>query len=99
MTRSLTPNAIEAEVRPAFGALRELGASHVHYKVCSTFDSSPAIGSIGRVIDLAAEIFRSKFVPLLVVAPALVRHCVFGSLFALSGDERVVHRLGGYTLT
>src|SRR5262245_38971779 len=46
MTRSLAPDAMEAELRPALSALRTLGASHVHYKVCSTFDSSPTVGSI-----------------------------------------------------
>jgi uncharacterized protein YgbK (DUF1537 family) len=65
--------------------LRALGAPHVHYKVCSTFDSSPTVGSIGRAIDVGAEIFRAKSVPLLVGAPALGRHCVFGNLFARMG--------------
>src|SRR5277367_5004880 len=40
-TRSLGPDAIEAELRPALTALRALGPRHIHYKVCSTFDSSP----------------------------------------------------------
>src|SRR5438270_12774619 len=66
MTRSLAPAAMEAELRPALAALRGLGAPHVHYKVCSTFDSSPAIGSIGRVMDVAAELFGARFLPLLV---------------------------------
>ena len=52
MTRSLPPGAMEKELRPAFKKLKALGARHVHYKVCSTFDSSPAIGSIGRAIDV-----------------------------------------------
>ena len=30
-----------------------LGAPIAHYKVCSTFDSAPHVGSIGRAIDLA----------------------------------------------
>jgi len=85
LTRSMTPEAMEATLRPALTALRSLGAPHVHYKVCSTFDSSPTIGSIGRVIDVAAEIFRAPFVPLLVGAPALGRYCLFGNLFARMG--------------
>jgi uncharacterized protein YgbK (DUF1537 family) len=94
-TRSMTPEAMEAELRPALCALRALGAPHVHYKVCSTFDSSPAIGSIGRVIDIAAGIFKARFVPLLVGAPALGRHCVFGNLFARAaiGGNAPVFRL------
>jgi uncharacterized protein YgbK (DUF1537 family) len=95
MTRSMSPKEMENELKPALKKLKALGARHVHYKVCSTFDSSPKTGSIGRAIDVAAEIFRAPFVPLLVAAPALGRHCVFGNLFARfgigSGGE--IHRL------
>jgi uncharacterized protein YgbK (DUF1537 family) len=94
-TRSLPPEAMEKELRPAFAALRALGAPHVHYKVCSTFDSSPTVGSIGRAIDVGAEIFRARYVPLLVGAPALGRYCVFGNLFARMGigSSGEIHRL------
>jgi uncharacterized protein YgbK (DUF1537 family) len=84
-TRSLAPAAMARELKPALLALKKLGARHVHYKVCSTFDSSPAIGSIGCVMDLAAKIFPAPFVPLLVAAPALGRYTVFGQHFARYG--------------
>jgi uncharacterized protein YgbK (DUF1537 family) len=84
-TRSLAPAAIERELKPAFKKLKALGARHVHYKVCSTFDSSPTIGSIGRVMDLAAKIFPGSFIPLLVAAPALGRYTIFGQHFARYG--------------
>lgn len=95
MTRSLPPDAMEEELRPAFKTLRALGARHVHYKVCSTFDSSPAIGSIGRAIDVGTGIFRPPFVPLLVGAPLLGRYCLFGNLFARFGigSDGAIHRL------
>jgi uncharacterized protein YgbK (DUF1537 family) len=94
-TRSLGPAAMEREVRPALNQLKTLGARHVHYKVCSTFDSSPTVGSIGRVTDVAAQIFRTPFIPLLVAAPALGRYCVFGNLFARYGlgTAGAIHRL------
>src|SRR5215471_15298009 len=76
MTRSMPPNEMEKALRPVLQSLRESGSPLVHYKVCSTFDSSPTVGSIGRVIDVAVEIFGAQFVPLLVAAPALGRHCV-----------------------
>ena len=72
-TRSLPPEAMERELRPALKKLRALGAPHVHYKVCSTFDSSPRVGSIGRAIDIATELFPAPFVPLLVAAPTGTR--------------------------
>ncbi|TWT97684.1 hypothetical protein Pla108_18360 [Botrimarina colliarenosi] len=81
-SRSLPTEELADEVGPALEKLRDLGAPHVHYKVCSTFDSSPAIGSIGRVIDVAAGLFDGPFIPLVVGAPHLGRWCVFGNLFA-----------------
>jgi uncharacterized protein YgbK (DUF1537 family) len=94
-TRSLAPDAMERELKPALLALKKLGARHVHYKVCSTFDSSPQIGSIGRVMDVAAKIFPAPFIPLLVAAPALGRYTVFGNHFASFGigSGGAVHRL------
>lgn len=85
LTRSLPPAEMETVLRPAFAALRELGPRHMHYKVCSTFDSSPKVGSIGRAIDIGVALFGGRYVPLLVGAPALGRYCAFGNLFARMG--------------
>src|SRR5215467_8536109 len=63
MTRSMRVKEIKSKLRPALAALKALEPRHVHYKVCSTFDSSPEIGSIGAVIDLAWEIFKPRFIP------------------------------------
>lgn len=84
-TRAMAPDGMEETLGVAFEALKALNIPHVHYKVCSTFDSSPAIGSIGRAIDTGAAIFNNRFIPLLVAAPALGRYCVFGNLFAVMG--------------
>src|SRR5215469_8867726 len=64
MTRAMAPEAMAKTLRPAFQKLKKLGARHIHYKVCSTFDSSPQIGSIGRALEIGSEIFRSPFVPI-----------------------------------
>ncbi|HKW28778.1 MAG TPA: four-carbon acid sugar kinase family protein [Verrucomicrobiae bacterium] len=94
-TRSLPAAAMEKELRPAFKKLKALGARHIHYKVCSTFDSSPEVGSIGRAIEVGMEVFHPPFVPLLVAAPALGRYGVFGNLFARFGigSDGAIHRL------
>jgi uncharacterized protein YgbK (DUF1537 family) len=94
-TRSLAPDAMECELKPALLALKKLGARHVHYKVCSTFDSAPHVGSIGRVMDVAAKIFPAPFIPLLVAAPALGRYTIFGQHFARYGigSAGAIHRL------
>ncbi len=94
-TRSLGPKAMEREFKPALLALKKLGARHVHYKICSTFDSSPTIGNLGCVMDLATKIFTVKFIPLLVAAPALGRYTIFGNHFARYGigSTGAIHRL------
>jgi uncharacterized protein YgbK (DUF1537 family) len=91
----MTPAAMERELKPALLALKKLGARHIHYKICSTFDSSPRIGSIGKVIDLATEVFRPRFIPVLAAVPAFGRFTVFGNHFARFsfGGEGVIHRL------
>ena len=93
MTRSMPPPVMTNILTPALWALRNSGAPIVHYKVCSTFDSSPPIGSIGRVIEIGMEVFKSDFLPIVVGAPALGRHCVFGNLFARLGAEGALYRL------
>jgi len=85
MTRSMPPDEMATVLTEDFAALKALGAQHVHYKVCSTFDSSPLIGSIGKAIDVGQQVFNSVFVPLLVAAPILGRYCLFGNLFARMG--------------
>jgi 3-oxoisoapionate kinase len=52
------------------------------YKVCSTFDSSPTIGNMGRAIELGAKAFAQKMVPMIVGAPQLKRYTFAGHLFA-----------------
>ncbi|UOQ96768.1 four-carbon acid sugar kinase family protein [Hymenobacter sp. 5317J-9] len=85
LTRAMPPDAMQAVLEPAFEKLRALQPRHVHYKVCSTFDSSPTIGSIGRALETGRAVFPNVFVPLLVAAPPLGRYCAFGNLFAQLG--------------
>ncbi|MBF9221192.1 four-carbon acid sugar kinase family protein [Hymenobacter ruricola] len=85
LTRAMAPEAMQAVLEPAFAQLRALGPRHVHYKVCSTFDSSSTIGSIGRAVEVGRQVFPGVFVPLLVAAPPLGRYCAFGNLFARLG--------------
>ena len=85
LTRSLDPVAMEAVLKPAFEALRVLLPRHVHYKVCSTFDSSPSIGSIGKALEMGKEVFQTPLIPLIVAAPVLGRYMAFGNLFARMG--------------
>lgn len=85
LTRSMPAEQMEEVLLPGFIKLQQAGARHIHYKVCSTFDSSPAIGSIGKAIDCGATIFGNRVIPVLGGMPALGRYCVFGNLFARMG--------------
>jgi uncharacterized protein YgbK (DUF1537 family) len=85
ISRSLNPAAMELELRPVFEALGQLNPRFVHYKVCSTFDSSPHTGSIGKAIEIGRAIFtKSRYVPLIAGVPQLGRYTVFGHHFAAS---------------
>lgn len=87
VSRSMSPLQMDAELPGVFTALKALGAPLFHYKICSTFDSSPTIGSIGHALDIGWRIFQPRAVPLMVGAPALKRYVAFGNLFATIGDD------------
>ncbi|CAN7365394.1 four-carbon acid sugar kinase family protein [Mesorhizobium amorphae] len=86
-SRSETPQWMDTHLRDAFIWQKTLKAEICHYKVCSTFDSSPKIGSIGRAIEIGRSVFGQDSVPLLVGAPQLKRYTAFGHLFAAYRDR------------
>jgi uncharacterized protein YgbK (DUF1537 family) len=92
-TRSMSPNEMELHLRPALAAMRDWGCDLVHYKVCSTFDSSPEVGSIGKAIEIGREVVDGGTTPMVVGAPNLGRYQVFGNLFARSGLDTEPFRL------
>jgi len=82
ISRSLSPQEMDDHLPPIFEKLSRIDSTFFHYKVCSTFDSSPQVGNIGHATDLAYPHFPSEHIPLIVGAPSLNRFCVFGNLFA-----------------
>jgi uncharacterized protein YgbK (DUF1537 family) len=84
-SRSMSPIEMEAELFPAFENLKSFQPSQFHYKVCSTFDSAPHVGSIGKAIEIGSEVFKQKTVFVSPAAPHLGRYCAFGNLFARMG--------------
>ncbi|TWD75173.1 uncharacterized protein YgbK (DUF1537 family) [Kribbella amoyensis] len=91
IARSLPPDEQEAEIRPILSALRELDPRVVQYKICSTADSSPVLGSLGRALEVGRSLFGPAPVPVLAAQPELGRYTVFGHHFA--AEAGVVHRL------
>ena len=91
-SRAMTPQEMDAALPEILQSLSKV-APIVHYKVCSTFDSSPAIGSIGRVIEIGRKCVSNGTVPIIAGNPALGRFCVFGNLFAKSGTDGKLYRI------
>lgn len=86
-SRSETPDWMDANLPRIFRWMAGQEGALAHYKVCSTFDSSPETGSIGRALELGREAFGGVPVPILVGAPQLRRYTAFGQLFAAYRGE------------
>jgi 3-oxoisoapionate kinase len=82
VARSKSPKWMETHLPPVFQTLAQWAAPIAHYKICSTFDSAPHVGSIGKAIELAGHHFNSSWVPILTAAPAIQRYQLYGNLFA-----------------
>ena len=91
IARSLAPDEQEAEIRPILTALRDLNPRVVQYKICSTADSSPQLGSIGRALEVGRSVFGPTVVPVLAAQPELGRYTVFSHHFA--AEAGTIHRL------
>ena len=97
-SRSRSPEWMSAQLAAIFSRLQEFGAPVTHYKVCSTFDSSPTCGSIGRAIEIGMEVFSPACVPIVVGAPHLRRYVAFGNLFAADADG-VIQRIDRHPMS
>lgn len=89
--RAHDPAWMADNLPPLFRVLAALNPALLHYKICSTFDSSPARGSIGAAIGAGLQVRPARAVPLLTAAPAMRRYQAFGHLFA--GTDQGVFRL------
>jgi uncharacterized protein YgbK (DUF1537 family) len=90
--RSLSGDELDAEVRGGLSALRKLDLDVLLYKVCSTFDSSPTVGSIGRALEILAETYPDHGpVPVVPAQPGFGRYTAFSQHFGVYGGT--VHRL------
>ncbi|WP_265515878.1 four-carbon acid sugar kinase family protein [Nitratireductor luteus] len=87
VSRSQTPDWMDGNLPAIFSWLKGLNAHHCHYKVCSTFDSSPRQGSIGRALEIGLRCFDQKTAALVVGAPQLRRFTYFSQLFAAYRDR------------
>ena len=90
--RALPPRQITERIDALAKTVAALSPRIILYKVCSTFDSSPSVGSIGA----AALALERRLAPTLTAIvggqPSLGRYCLFGNLFA-RGPDGAVHRI------
>ena len=87
-SRAMSPAEMDAQLEPILRELWALRAPLTHYKVCSTFDSAPEVGSIGHVADMARRALTAgQTLSVLAGAPPLRRYTVFGNHFAAAGDD------------
>ena len=89
--RAQSPEWMDAHLPAPFEWMKRSTAQICHYKTCSTFDSAPHVGSIGRAAETGARIFCAPLTPMLIAAPAIRRYQAFGHLFAAAGED--VYRL------
>ncbi|RZT18262.1 uncharacterized protein YgbK (DUF1537 family) [Mycobacterium sp. BK558] len=90
--RSLGGEEFDELVRAQLARIRRTGAEVLLYKVCSTFDSLPTLGSIGRGIELLHEQFAGLGPVAVVPAqPQFGRYTAFSNHFGVFSGQ--VHRL------
>ena len=86
-SRSRSPQWMSTYLPALLTRLGALGAPITQYKTCSTFDSAPEVGSIGRALEIGHATLPGPFIPIVVGAPHLGRYVVFGNLFAAAAGS------------
>jgi uncharacterized protein YgbK (DUF1537 family) len=90
--RSLGGEEFDELVRAQLAQIARIGAEVLLYKVCSTFDSLPTLGSIGRGIELLHEQFAGLGpVAVAPAQPQFGRYTAFSNHFGVFSGQ--VHRL------
>jgi len=89
VARTLPADQMQEALEPIFRTLKSYQSPIYLYKVCSTFDSSETVGSIGKAIELGVRLFAPDFIPVLPAAPRFKRYTVFGNHFAALGDGNI----------
>ena len=90
--RGLRADRIRLRLSEIAAVVAELSPRFVHYKVCSTFDSSADTGSIGAAVSQLEQVLNPALTLVIGGQPSLGRYCVFGTLFARAADGDV-HRI------
>lgn len=92
-TRSMAPPEMTEALKPLFLCIADTGAQVVHYKICSTFDSSPISGNLDCVLKASVDCFPHSHRVIVVGQPNLGRFGAFGNLFASMGSSGETYRI------
>lgn len=87
--RSLRKTEMRADLEKLGAGLAGARARFYHYKICSTFDSSETIGSIGTAVEVLSRHVCPALTVIIGGQPSLGRYCHFGHLFARAADGAV----------
>jgi 3-oxoisoapionate kinase len=91
VARAQTPAWMRNNLPRFYRAMAECDAPVSLYKVCSTLDSSPEVGSIGAALEVGLPYLDGEWIPFLTAAPAIGRYQLFGNLFARANE--ITYRL------
>jgi uncharacterized protein YgbK (DUF1537 family) len=91
--RTMSPEQMTSELEPVGRYASAARVPLLHYKCCSTFDSSPTVGSLGAAMRILKRHLPGRFTPVIGGQPSLERYCAFGNLFAGAGSGGEVFRL------
>jgi len=91
--RTMSPEQMIDELEPVGRYASAARVPLLHYKCCSTFDSSPTVGSLGAAMRILKRHVPGRFTPVVGGQPSLERYCAFGNLFAGAGAGGEVFRL------
>lgn len=80
--RAESPDWMDANLPALYAALVATGAPVIQYKACSTMDSAPHVGSLGRALELGLAATGEACAPILFASPEMGRFQAFGQLFA-----------------
>jgi uncharacterized protein YgbK (DUF1537 family) len=87
--RACSAEEIAAELEALLPTVTGLSPSVVHYKICSTFDSSVSTGNISTAVAVLEQHLEPGLTLVIGGQPSLGRFCAFGNLFACAADGQV----------
>jgi len=91
--RAMSPERMARELAPVGEYFRGEGVSVLLYKCCSTFDSSPDVGSLGAAMAALRPYVGVPTAFIVGGQPGIGRYCCFSNLFAAVGAGGEVSRI------